>query len=84
MRSRECIRRAAGSRLACGSDRSREPTHGAGLDAAQAQCRPSHLARYRYSSEPCTQRNDCTSIMSRGRRSRRSSRTVAEKSSNRS
>ena len=35
----------------------------------------------RYSPEPCTHRNDCRSIMSRGRRSRRSRRTVSANSS---
>src|SRR6476469_8809092 len=34
-----------------------------------------------YSSDPCTQMNDCRSIMSRGRKSRTSRRTVAAKRS---
>jgi hypothetical protein len=36
---------------------------------------------YGYSSDPCTHRNDCTSIMSRGRRSLRSLRTRSANSS---
>ncbi len=47
---------------------------------SRALLTPSPLC-YRYSSEPCTQRNDWMSIMSRGRRSWRSWRTTSANAS---